>query len=229
MSSSYFSNFSSIVYNLEDNAYSSQLVTNILQRSAFLKEVSENSAIAYEYYVKDSDTPEIIAHKLYGSANRHWIVLLYNKIINPYYEFPMSQTKFDKYIENKYGYNVYTAQSTFHHYEKRIVKDHYEFNTLKYTNTEKVEVTEYKVDANTGNLSSWSALPTLGVPVSLVDENFDETFTDGTRTVGTVTLNFITVYDYEYEINEARKTIKLLDQRYVPQVETEFRNIMRDV
>lgn len=225
----YFTNFNKVLYNLEDNTYSSQLVTNILQRSAFLKEISENTAIAYEYYVKDSDTPEIIAHKLYGSAERHWIVLLYNKIINPYYDFPMSQNKLDKFIENKYGYNIYTAQTTLHHYEKKVTKNHYAFNALQYTTVERYEVAEYKVDPNTGNLSSWASLPTVGVSVPLVDEDFDETFSDGTRTIGTVTLEFASVYEYEYELNESRKTIKLLDSRYVPQVEVEFRNIMRDV
>ncbi len=225
----YFSYFNRTLYSLEDNAYSSQLITDILQRSAFLKEVSENSAVAYEYYVKDSDTPEIIAHKLYGSVDRHWIVLLYNKIINPYYEFPMSQSKLDKFIENKYGYSIYTAQSTLHHYEKRVKKDHYEYEVLKYSNTEKYEISSYNVDANTGNVSVWSSLPTLGTTVSLVSEDFDETFSNGTRTIGTVTLNFVTVYDYEYELNESRKVIKLLDKSYVPQVESEFRKLMLDV
>lgn len=225
----YFANFNKVLYNLEDNTYSSQLVTNILQRSAFLKEITENSAIAYEYYVKDSDTPEIIAHKLYGSANRHWIVLLYNKIINPYYEFPMSQPKLDKFIESKYGHNIYTAQITLHHYEKRVTKNHYAYGSLQYTNVEKYIVSEYNVDPDTGTISPWAALPTVGSPVSLVNEDFDKTFDDGTRTIGTVTLNFVSQYDYEYEQNESRKTIKLLDKRYVQRVEEEFRKVMIDV
>lgn len=226
---SYFKHFNKVTYNLEDSTYSAQLAVNILQRSAFLKEVAENVAVSYEYYIKDSDTPEIIAHKLYGSAERHWIVLLYNKIINPYYEFPMNVNKLEKFIENKYGYSSYTAQSTLHHYSKKIVKQHYQFGVVQYTTTEKYEVSEYSVDPDTGTITTRSPLPTVGSSVSLSSENFDEIFPDGTRTVGTVTLEFVSVFDYENDLNEQKKKIRLLDTKYVSTVEDELRKIMRDV
>jgi len=225
---SYFNNFNFLYYNLENDTYSSRLVTNIFQRSTFLKEVLTNSMIAYDYYVKDSDTPESIAHKLYGSAHRHWIVLLYNKIMNPFYSFPMSDNKLHKYIENKYGYSLAVSMNTLHHYEKRVKKDHYEYNTLRYTNTETYTVSEYDVNPDTGEITLRSSLPTSSYfPITLFDECFDETFDNNTQTIGTVTLNFVSVYEYENNLNESRKTIKLLDASYVKQVEDEMRAIMK--
>lgn len=229
----YFENFNKTLYNLENNQYDARVVTNILQRSAFLKEITENTAISYEYLVKDSDTPETIAHKLYGDPNRHWIVLLFNRLLNPYYDFPMKQEQFEKYMQNKYGYNIYIAQNQLHHYEKQILKEYYEYNALKYSNIEKITALENKqVNYDTGEVTyindpeteSSFPLPTVGSPVTI--ESFTKTFTPGNYLNVTVSLVYVSVYDYEFDLNEQRRTIKLLDKSYVNLVETEFKALM---
>jgi hypothetical protein len=225
----YFANLNKFLYNLENNQYNAKIVTNILQRSAFLREIAENTAISYEYQIKDSDTPEIIAHKLYGDANRHWIVLLYNKIMNPYYDFPLKQKDFEKFLTAKYGYDSNTLMSTLHHYEKQILKEYYEYNALKYSNLEKYIVNTKKVDYDTGELSSFTeGTPTVGSPVNLVSESFTETFSSGNYIDVTATLVFISVYDYEFDINESKRTIKLLDSKYVSAVESELKALMQN-
>ena len=80
----YFESFPGTIYTFDKNTLNNQLVTNILARSTFLKEIANNSSVSYEYDVKETDTPEIIAYKIYGDANRSWIILLFNQIINPY-------------------------------------------------------------------------------------------------------------------------------------------------
>ena len=37
--------------------------------------------------MQDSDTPEIIADKYYGNVEYHWVVLLFNNIIDPQFEY----------------------------------------------------------------------------------------------------------------------------------------------
>ena len=64
------------------------VVNNITSRFNFEEKFKENSAVAYEYEIKDSDTPEISASKFYGDSERHWIVLLFNNIIDPQFDFP---------------------------------------------------------------------------------------------------------------------------------------------
>jgi len=222
----YFENFAKTLYNLENNQYNARVVTNLLQRSAFLKEITENTAISYEYQIKDSDTPEIIAEKLYGDPNRHWIVLLFNKLYNPYYDFPLKETQFAKYIENKYGYSIYTAQNELHHYEKQILKEYYEYNSLKYSNLEKIYSYENKqIDYDTGEITEMAySLPTVGVPVTI--ESFTETFATGKYINVTTSLVYVSVYDYEYDLNEQKRNIRLLDKSYINSVEIEFKALM---
>ena len=56
-----------------------------------------------DYYdVQDGDTPSILAYQVYGDANKHWVILLFNNIINPYYDWPLGRQAFFAFV-NKRG------------------------------------------------------------------------------------------------------------------------------
>lgn len=221
----YFSYFNKIAYNLEDNTNSVQLVTNLLQRSAFLKEVADNTAIAYEYQIADGDTPEIIAHKLYGDSNRHWIILLFNKLINPLYEFPLSGLAFEKYVTNKHGLTLAQTLSIVYVTRKVIQKTLTQYGVVKYRTTEKYEMSSLQADFDTGETTYLPSV-NIGVPYPVVAESFVQSFDDGTTLTQVVTLEALSFYEYEVEQNEARRTIKLLDVSYISRVEDEFMKLM---
>ncbi len=86
----YFNFFPSTFYSVDSNNDGLDVVTNITTRFAFEQTLKENSNIFYPYEIKDSDTPETIAYKIYGSSERHWIVLNFNNIIDPQYDWPLS-------------------------------------------------------------------------------------------------------------------------------------------
>jgi hypothetical protein len=119
----YFTQLPRVAYpSFTANNNTSVALTNILTRSSFLREIVENTALFYEYSVKDGETPEIIADKLYGSVSRFWIVLLFNQLSNPYYDFPLIQDQLDDFIVSKYGTTLEEAQTTIHHYEQRTTR-----------------------------------------------------------------------------------------------------------
>lgn len=235
----YFEQFPTIPYNLEDNDFDIKLATNILARASFLREISENAVIAYDYIVKDSDKPEYIAHKLYGDVNRHWMVLLNNSIMNPYYDYPLNYPELEKFIVNKYGYASIVAQTTLHHYEKKITKQYYETGSLRNTEIETIEITTdeisltYDAEGNeTVTVTTRTNLPdyTIGIySIPIIAESFSQTFPDGTSVVVSVTHEAITVYDYEFNLNEKKRQIRLLDTGYVKQIEDEFKELMKNV
>ncbi len=109
---SYFKNFPIIPY---DSAGDGKLkdVTNLLRRVVVRSKVKDNAAVFDTYDVHDGETPEIIAHKLYGDIKKHWVILLFNNIKDRYHDWPMSQTQFNQYMTDKYG----TNQGGVHHYE----------------------------------------------------------------------------------------------------------------
>ena len=87
-------------------------VTNLLRRVALRTKVRTNVLFFDTYDVKEGETPEIIAHKLYGDPELHWVILLINNITDRYHQWPMSTPQFLAYVNNKYS-NV----DGVHHYE----------------------------------------------------------------------------------------------------------------
>lgn len=86
-------------------------VTDIFKRIALKQSLEEVGSVFGAYTIKDEDTPEIIADKLYGSAGLHWMVLLANEIINPFFDWPLSERKLVPFITNKYPGSTFFLNS----------------------------------------------------------------------------------------------------------------------
>ena len=87
-------------------------VTNLLRRVGMRAKLKSNTLLYDTYNVKEGETPEIIAHKLYGDAQLHWIILLINDITDRYHQWPMSEAQFSQYLKDKYS-----NPDAVHHYE----------------------------------------------------------------------------------------------------------------
>ena len=108
----YFSKFKKIWYDIDNNE-KYRVVTNVLQRVAFRKRLKSEGDLYVEYNMKDGDKPEIIANKLYGSTKFHWVVLLFNDILNPYNEWVKETSTLERNIKNRYkGVPVFVNEVT---------------------------------------------------------------------------------------------------------------------
>lgn len=77
---------------------------NILESAKFTDFFKENQQKLFvEYKLKDGETPEYIAYKVYQNPELNWIILLFNDIINPYVDWPKSQEQLENYIQNEYS------------------------------------------------------------------------------------------------------------------------------
>ena len=103
----YFSYFPITNYKLTDDALGLDVLTNLMTRFKLEESFKENTSIYYKYDIRDGDTPETIAYYAYGSAERHWIVLLYNDIIDPQYDWPLEFKALTNYVNEKYSANNY--------------------------------------------------------------------------------------------------------------------------
>ena len=206
--SKYFNYFSKTFYKLNENSNDVDVVTNITSRFGFEQAFKNNSAVYYEYNIQDSDTPEIIANKFYGSPERHWAVLMINDIVDPQFDWPLDQRTIISYMDEKYSANASVgqsgtawAQSNIHSYYK------VETRTTNLTGT-KLE-SKLQIDANTyANVAATTTNLTLD---------------DGNSIVITTTKETKSYYDYEIEQNEAKRTIKLLKPEFVSSIEEEIK------
>ena len=107
----YFANFPVIAYDSVGNG-EFKVVTNLLKRVALRSKVKSNTLLFDTYDVKEGETPESVAYKLYDDSELHWVILLINDITDRYHQWPMSSSQFLAFINDKYS----DVDAT-HHYE----------------------------------------------------------------------------------------------------------------
>jgi len=198
--STYFSKFTPLVYPNRDNSV--KVVSDIFFRVQFALEAKADASLYYDYEIKDSDNPEILAYKYYGSPSYHWIILLANDMLDPLWDWPMSPKVFDTYLVNKYGDNI----NGVHHYE-----------TLKLVAPD----TSY----------GYTAGDTILEAGIICDSEFTYSYGTGgdahdftSVEARTKVLN----YEYEFKLNEAKRKIRLLDNKYLSEFIKNFDRLIND-
>lgn len=121
----YFQEFPNIEYvNRFPNAKSNDEVTiakNIFKRAQIRDDLNSIFVFSDYYTIEGNERPEQIAEKVYGNPEYDWIILIANNILDPYEEWPLSQSDLYQHLLEKYGSEE--ALSEIHHYETLELKD----------------------------------------------------------------------------------------------------------
>ena len=154
---------------------------------------------------------KIVAEKYYGDPYRFWIVLLSNELLNPLWDWPLSDNMFLDYINTKYETDAEAENETPFVYTNTTVYQYQKIITTKNSDSGIENITKVPM-----TLTQYNTLtPSI--------TNFD--LLDGSATVS-ITKKIITIYDYESELNDNKRQIKLLNSGYVTNFENSFKTIM---
>lgn len=157
----YFEYFPKITFNKTQ-------VRDTTLRLDFIKKIKGNISLFEFIVLKDNQRPEDIALEFYGDPNLYWIVLYMNDVIDPYFDWLLSESRLFDYVADKYGAeNVYST----HHYELES--------------------------------GLWVDFGTPGA-------------------------REITNLQYETNLNEEKRKLKVLKNRYIPQVLEEYKRELRE-
>ena len=177
----YFANMPIIKY---DMGTVSKLCKNILVCAKFndFFRGPEDEQLFIEYKVKDGETPEEIAHRVYGTPNLNWILLLFNNIKNPYFEWPLSQSQMESQL-----YQVYPGSAIFVDLDPVFISTSGTALTIPLSNFVVGEVVGHELGYWTGIVSKWDS--TLRkVEIIDIEGSFDSN-TSSTYTGKIVTFN----------------------------------------
>lgn len=109
----YFKKFPSMAYDFIINGEREyRNVKDITRNVRFRRDVLANISVYDLYDIREGDTPEIIAEKIYGNAEYHWILMLANERFDYRADFPLDYLSLTAYIEDKYE-----EPDGVHHYE----------------------------------------------------------------------------------------------------------------
>lgn len=241
--------FPRVAYDISRESLSNyQSVTNITFRIGILRNILTNASAYFSYVIKDGETPEILAENVYGDPESYWIILYANDIYDPQYDWPLTTKAFRKYLVNKYRQQAAvslglqantitdtqivswtqdtTSANSVHHYEKQIIR---------YNSTDRTTLT-LNLEVNGTNVASvlnssladipydfYTSANTLD-PRALEYAGSYETFDVGGKTVQqTIRGAAITYYDYENDLNESKRVIKVIKAQYYNQIMEEYK------
>jgi hypothetical protein len=93
-----------------------KLLPDILRRVKLRASIKSGGMLFDRYDVKEGEKPEDVAFKWFGDPELHWVILMTNNVTDRYYDWPMNQTQFAEYLNDKYS-----NPDAIHHYE--VTKD----------------------------------------------------------------------------------------------------------
>ncbi len=239
MANKLFKNFPTIQYTLE----SGKIITiKDFFRKVKVESKSLDSIIEYQKYeILDGERPDVVASKLYGDGDLHWVFWLVNDFDN-YYDWFMDYETFESYMNEKYqGQNLIAPNTT------DIVSASSKFligETVK-TNLGK-SASVLSVDPQNKSICVLGDTIDSGEVVSSHDKNgvVVKSFTissvsnaqDGVhhyedssgnkRTYGGTGYSPVTYFTKEYEDNEKKRQINIISPNKIRGVLREFERIV---
>jgi hypothetical protein len=211
----YFKYFPKTFYTSNNNVTGVDNITNIISRFGFENQLKENSTAFYPYQIQESDTPEIIADKFYGNPEYHWIVLLFNDIIDPQFDWPLKQNSLIEFINQKYasnGASNTTPQTGLAWALSENNKQAYLKIITTTASDGTVTTQKLQVDAN--------AYANIAATTNTYTTNNNESVTIA------ITKETRSYYTYEVEENENKREIGLLKNDFLREVEKEFKRVI---
>jgi len=202
MASNFFEKYPKLLYTLDDRK-TGQVVPDLLRRIELVEELKTNNSLYDLYDVKEGETPEIVADKVYGDPGLYWIILMLNEIIDPRFEWPLSETNLFEFTASKYGGPLTPFE--IHHGEG------YGSN-------------EIQLETNFFLLEN----STQGEPIRLLFESDDiANRTPISKLTNPLIDEYITNLDYESRENEKRRRIKILRSELLPELITSFETLIK--
>jgi len=198
---SYFKEFPKVVINKQE-------VLDITRKISLSSALKFTSIDYSNYLLKDGDTPEMIAHYYYDDVELAWLVLLSNDIVDPYTQWYKTQEQLEEYIKVQYE----TQSGT----------------------TGDVEITTYDENgvATTSTVSAvleWTKKPTIASNIVRYQSKLTPEIQINYATyIANPTAEFevVRIYDEEYNLNESRRTIKLVNKSYLGFIRNRFKEVI---
>ena len=226
----YFQNFPYTYYSLDDIA-TTQIVTNISLRVRLSDELKNNFAFFDKYDIKDGETPEILADKFYSNPQLHWVILHTNDILDPRFDWPLTTNNLVLFAQGKYN-NVNAP----HHYvdANSVITNAnvYLNSSSQFTNFNNNDVIVNVTNNGTGVITKLQSYSNIIVTVTdggfitgdkialSSNANANANITSTSIISGTPVTNL----QYEETLNDTKRKINILKNKYIDSVISDFKN-----
>lgn len=172
-----------------------------------------NETVYYEDYIAgDNETLEIISFKHYDSIDYWWVVAIINKIYDYRNDLPVSRDMWLKKAWFKYNLKEKNINFNIPDIERFLTKEthHYE---------------SHGIITHTGNILDFSHIYE-SFNVSNYDKNEICPIHNNVEYNAELLGERISLFEYEYNLNEQKRKLKILQKKYIPQIVDEMRGLL---
>ena len=251
---SFFNQFPTINYDINKNKTTHE-ATKILNRVKLRGDISKHIPIYYKTSLVTSERPDILAYLEYSDSYLHWVLMIMNSVIDPYYDWVIDENVLESIIDLKYpnstiilktdhfdddnGYN--TEGSTQFFIPNDVISSGsktgtvVEFNsTLKQLTYVTGDGTFVNNDVITGSLSG--AIGKLKVSGCNVLEKYAPHHYENSAGVevhrdysrgGVADSTAVSNYTYEQLENEKKRNVSVLNSSYLDEFKNNFSELIR--
>ena len=184
----YFNEFPYIFYVISKN--DPKIAKDILRRVAYRMDIRDQTRLFIEYHVKDTDTPETIADRLYGDPALHWIVLFMNDMFNRWTDWPMPQDYLRAFVTAKYGAG--NEQET-HHYE--LIDGTHTNGQIFLEDTDDFNIQ----DSSSEFISVQDIITNIGQPLSISNTEHEDRLNEDKRRIRLLRSDFVPAVIEEFQ------------------------------
>jgi len=245
----YFQKFPYMIYTLDDYV-TGQLTKDIFRRVVALDELKSNYSAFDLYDIKEGETPEILADKIYGNSTLHWVILLTNDIIDPRFDWPLNYYNLFEYCKSKYhsieSKEIFLSGNTVASESTDVISF---IKTLSVNNEIVISGS-----VNTGNNGTYqvSSIASSKTSFTVTNNGASVTFTNEAKnsyirlfsdhlgqihhyedSKGNIVyssgtgVTSVSNFEYEEQLNESKRRIKILKRNFISSIEQELEQVLR--
>lgn len=218
----YFSKFPNIVITKNEVPY---VIKDIVRRVVLTNRFEENSVVLDDYFVLDGETPEMVSNKLYGTPLNHWIVLLANNITDPREEWPIVNSAIIDRVYLSYDFVIGVPSGAAYSTNDELLSS----NGGKFVVSSKngntiyvrsqigfINLTTSQTFTNLTTDTSGLVISSVTKPENQVHHYYDtELKCIVDYDAGNINLETVTNLEYENEVNDTKRTIKVLNPKLI--------------
>tara|TARA_B100000287_G_scaffold424243_1_gene468575 strand:- start:513 stop:1280 length:768 start_codon:yes stop_codon:yes gene_type:complete len=203
-------------------------VKNLFKRGKLRDDLASVFTAFNDYVIGEDIRPEMIALELYGDPRLDWIILTVNNIISVRDEWPLGTDDFRKFLLDKYGSDEKLAEV--HHYETTYMLDNYSRivipNGLKVDSNYDFNFVAYNAQYQQEISYSGGLANTSLPPAVTIDDKGTAKDASG-NTILNKNIKPVSNLEYETDINNGKRRIKVLKLEYVDVVYNDMKRIFK--
>jgi hypothetical protein len=179
--------------------YNNEVVRDISVRLDILENVKTDPYAFLPYTIEDGERAEEVAYLYYGDPRYVWVVYLSNNIIDPYFDWPLDNYQFEQTLAKTYAARA----------KKASVNNIGWQAVVNWTQSTSI----------TSNIQYYRR---ISDPLVRMNK-------DGIAFVNdAVDWQAVRVYDEEFELNESKRNIQLLNKEFVTVAERNLTRILNE-